>query len=353
MGFYFRKTIKFGGLRFNISKSGIGVSTGVKGFRIGTGPRGNYVHIGTHGLYYRASLGSRKKRQGNISHVTPDNLRTNGTDLDFVNIESSDVTFIKDSSSAELLEEINKKLKKVSFWPFSVIFLLINLFAGLAAAIILYLIDRKRKTTVLLYNIDEIMEAKLQSFYDAFDELKSCRAKWHLQAEAVTKDYKHFAGANRIIRRKPVNISDNCPKYMKTNVKVPCIPVGKQKLYFFPDRIFIYHGNKAGSLSYSNLKIQQQNARFIEKGSVPKDGTIVDYTWEYINKQGGPDKRFSNNRQLPVLLYSELRFSSDNGLNECIQLSRQNAGLRLIKELSNLSNSIYSREATGINNNGL
>ncbi len=27
----------------------------------GSGPRGNYVHMGRHGLYYRASLGSRRQ----------------------------------------------------------------------------------------------------------------------------------------------------------------------------------------------------------------------------------------------------------------------------------------------------
>ena len=46
MGFYFRKSINLGGLRFNLSKSGVGVSTGFKGFRIGSGPRGNYVQMG-------------------------------------------------------------------------------------------------------------------------------------------------------------------------------------------------------------------------------------------------------------------------------------------------------------------
>ncbi|WP_080727545.1 DUF4236 domain-containing protein [Ralstonia solanacearum] len=49
MGFYVRQSIKVGPLRFNFSKSGVGVSTGVKGLRIGTGPRGNYIHMGLGG----------------------------------------------------------------------------------------------------------------------------------------------------------------------------------------------------------------------------------------------------------------------------------------------------------------
>ena len=56
MGFYIRKALKVGPLRFKLSKSGVGVSAGVKGLRLGTGPRGNYVHMGRGGLYFRKSL---------------------------------------------------------------------------------------------------------------------------------------------------------------------------------------------------------------------------------------------------------------------------------------------------------
>src|SRR4051812_41274597 len=58
MGFYVRKSISVGPLRFNLSKSGIGVSAGIRGFRVGSGPRGNYVHMGRGGFYYRQTLPS-------------------------------------------------------------------------------------------------------------------------------------------------------------------------------------------------------------------------------------------------------------------------------------------------------
>lgn len=57
MGWYLRKSFSFGPLRFNLSKSGIGTSVGVKGLRVGTGPKGPYVHGGRHGLYFREQLG--------------------------------------------------------------------------------------------------------------------------------------------------------------------------------------------------------------------------------------------------------------------------------------------------------
>jgi hypothetical protein len=56
MGWYLRKAVKFGPLRVNFSKSGIGYSLGIKGARIGTGPRGPYIAGGRYGIYYRQSL---------------------------------------------------------------------------------------------------------------------------------------------------------------------------------------------------------------------------------------------------------------------------------------------------------
>lgn len=56
MGFYLKKSFSLGPLRINLSKSGVGLSLGIKGLRIGTGPNGNYVHAGRKGIYYKKSL---------------------------------------------------------------------------------------------------------------------------------------------------------------------------------------------------------------------------------------------------------------------------------------------------------
>lgn len=51
---------------------------------------------------------------------------------------------------------------------------------------------------------------------------------------------------------------------------------------------------------------------------------MVDRTWRYVNKKGGPDKRFKDNRELPVCLYDEVQLSSSTGLNALLNLSRNN-----------------------------
>lgn len=56
MGFFLRKSINLGPFRLNLSKSGIGVSTGVRGFGVSTGPAGKKIHLGRGGFYFRGKL---------------------------------------------------------------------------------------------------------------------------------------------------------------------------------------------------------------------------------------------------------------------------------------------------------
>lgn len=353
MGFYFRKSINFGGVRFNFSKSGIGASVGIKGFRVGTNSRGNYIHMGRSGLYYQAAIG-KKKSNRNIATSQVPSLRQlqqpispqiPQEELHFQDIDSGDLALIVDSSSQDIVNEINAKQKKLLLWPLAILFVFVPgvgiLLAIIVAILLLVLVDKKRKTTVLIYDIDEHTEREIQSFYNAFDELASCSASWHVSSQASVHNKKYHAGANQVVNRTAIRINYKLPKYLKTNVKVPAIPVGRQTIYFFPDRILIYDKKYVGGLAYDSFSVIQKNQRFIESGIVPHDSIVVDRTWQYVNKSGGPDKRFANNRQLPILLYSEVLFTSSSGLNELIQFSKQTAGIELINKFEQYKRSTF------------
>ena len=98
--------------------------------------------------------------------------------------------------------------------------------------------------------------------------------------------------------------------------------MASETLYFFPDRILVFAANGVGAISYDDFNLEIYDKRFIEDESVPPDAVVVDYTWQYVNRNGGPDRRFKENRELPICLYQELWFSSQSGLNKIIQLSR-------------------------------
>lgn len=51
-------------------------------------------------------------------------------------------------------------------------------------------------------------------------------------------------------------------------------------------------------------------------------------TWLYVNKNGGPDRRFKDNRQLPILLYWHLRLLHPS-LSMILEFSRAEAAAAL------------------------
>lgn len=334
MGFYLRKSISVGPLRFNLSNSGIGASAGVTGLRFGVGPRGNYVHMGRGGLYYRAALPPSTNSQNSTvqprSSIEPQIPSETHAPLE--EIESAHVSQIVDSSSRELLDELNRKRVKMRLWPVVAIastailvigisshwpvwLLRLLLLVSVAGTYIAYTRDALEKTVVLFYDLDADMEAAYAQLHSAASQLAGCAAAWHIEASGKVHDRKYHAGASDLVSRKKTFIRKAEPPYVKTNIETVAVGVGRQTLHFFPDRVLVYDQNGIGAVGYQELHLDVSTTRFIESESVPRDAEVIDRTWKYVNKSGGPDRRFEDNKEFPICRYEEITLSSQTGLN--------------------------------------
>jgi hypothetical protein len=338
MSIYLRKSIQVGPLKFNLSGSGIGISGGVRGFRVGTGPRGNYVHIGKHGLYYRAAMAKHKGApSGPPPQAGPIPFPVSALTDGLASIDSGNAEEMVHSSSAALLEEIRSKARLRSHWPIALavggIAWLVTMMTapwwsslallGVIAALTYRLKrrDELRKTVILMYNLDQGAEVAWQGLQNGFDWLVSSQGVWHLEAIGGSGDWKRNAGASHLVRRAAIRPLKADPPRIRTNMAIPVLSLGRQTLYMLPDRILVFQGSAIGVVGYDQLSLGTSITRFIEDGSVPGDAPVVGSTWQYVNKSGGPDRRFNNNRQLPVLQYGEVHLTSATGLNEAIQVS--------------------------------
>ena len=117
------------------------------------------------------------------------------------------------------------------------------------------------------------------------------------------------------------------PPRVETNVAVPLLNIGSTQLFFLPDVILCLQSGNFGAISYPDFRVEQSATRFIEDGHLPGDADVVDRTWRYVNKNGGPDRRFNNNVQLPVVQYGVLVLTSSRGLNIHLQTSSTKASL--------------------------
>ena len=126
-------------------------------------------------------------------------------------------------------------------------------------------------------------------------------------------DSKYTSGASTTIKRVACTATTKLPFPFNSNEEALCFKYNKETLIFLPDKFLIIKGGKIGALNYSDLTSSVSATRFVESESVPSDAKVVGKTWKYVNKSGGPDKRFSDNRQLPICLYGELTLRSDVG----------------------------------------
>lgn len=344
MPFYFRKSVSAGPFRFNFSNGGVGASVGIKGLRFGTGPRGHYVHAGRGGIYYRATIGrageARASRQPSQFEAPVPSAPIQVDGVQMIEVDSGNVLAMRDEAFGELLDEINGKRRQVKMgsvlgWSVGIVGVLTMMVAGIMGVFVALCaipawlmgrwLDSYRRTTVLFYDLEPDAMKAYEELVGGFDAMMSCGGKWHVEAGGAVNDlttWKRNAGASHIVRKNPTVLDFRLPATLASNITPPALHVGKQVIYFLPDVALIEDGHKVGAVGYSDLSIVWQDSNFIEDGPLPRDAQVIGHTWKHPNKNGGPDRRFRDNRQIPICRYEILHFISSSGVNELVEFSK-------------------------------
>jgi hypothetical protein len=249
-----------------------------------------------------------------------------------------------DSSCVDLLAELNAKRRAIRSWPFALILAALAWmaipYAVVAGALLVFLCywwDIARKTSTITYELDSATAAAYDVLQNAFDQMAASKAHWHVAAAADCTDPKRNAGASSLLARGRIRLRKAAPSYVKTNVDPPMVSAGKQTLYFFPDRVFVFESAAVGVVPYADLVMKVRTSRFIEQEGVPGDARTVDSTWKYPNKSGGPDRRYRDNPQIPIVEYEQIWFESATGLNEVLQVSRVGAAAQFAQAVRGMA----------------
>ncbi len=334
MGVRFRKSINLGGgFRVNLSKTGIGYSWGIKGYRVtktGKGTTRTTVSIPGTGISYvhengknNKSIESKQKSQFSPPATSPIDKNHYGT-TDITNNVASEMV-------SDGLEDILSAARKaIKIYNNTLIGFIVTLFFGFAfpplllISIILLGINiyvRTKGTIELEYNIDPDQQAIVDQRMNQMIKIASCAKVWRIVQTSNVIDRKYSSGANETISRKNCRTATQPPFPFKTNVNAAVFKTGKETLLFLPDKLFIIQGDQIGALNYNDISCSNNTTKFIEREIVPQDTQVIGQTWKYVNKSGGPDKRFKDNCQIPICLYGELKLSSASGLNTTIMYS--------------------------------
>ncbi|MGH9636483.1 MAG: DUF4236 domain-containing protein [Candidatus Angelobacter sp.] len=336
MGWYFRKSLGFGPLRVNLSKSGVGYSLGVRGARIGANSRGTYIRMGRSGIYYQKYLQTKSSQAKPVPGPIQPQVASE-PELAHV-IHTARASSLQDSSATDLLQEITFLHRKARIAPFVIgltaFAVVISMLAHLSVWIEIALVlvgavahaiatraDYKRKVLHLDYALEPEAVRAYVALLQGIEQLRGLGGLWRVSSGETNTNTKYHAGAQYSIKRNRIVTRLEPPRFISTDAAVVMVNTGPQRLYFLPDRILVYEGDQIGAVSYGSLVFTVGPSTFVESDAVPPDAEIIGRTWRYTNKSGGPDRRFANNPQIPLVHYASIGMQSSGGLNYLFQAS--------------------------------
>ncbi len=334
MGFRYRKSINLGGgFRINLSKSGVGYSWGVKGYRVtktANGRTRRTMSIPGTGISYVSESG-KKSNDGSENRAMPTYQQPiDNNHYDTQNIVNNVATEMVSEGLEEMLASASRalmlnKISTIGLWItviLGVVYPVAFLFA--VAFLVLKIFVRTKGAIDLDYTIEEDQQSLVNRRMNPMIRITECAKVWRIMQTSKVIDQKYSSGASNTVDRKVCQASTKAPFPFKANLQIASFKVGNETLLFLPDKLFVIQGNKIGALNYSDVTSNAYASRFVESEGVPKDSEIVGHTWKYVNKSGGPDRRFKDNRQLPICLYGKLELKSNSGLNTVIMFSNPN-----------------------------
>lgn len=325
MGLRYRKSINLGaGFRINISKSGIGYSWGTKGMRFTKTARGSVrstFSIPGTGISY-SSENKQPNQQLNPAPVAaPDTSAA-------ISTEKIEVSYCQSVEHRELLDQIRKvqNLNRLStimiccFLFYNPLAILIGL-----TGIVLKICTHTKFAIPLDYEFDEESWQAYQQFCSTWISMNQNKKLWQIITSEKIENRKIHGGAGNSVERIPATAVIRLPYYLKFNKFKPFgLQIKKKELLFLPDKLLIIDGRKIGALSYPDIRLTLTKTNFLETEYVPSDTQVVGQTWMKVNKDGSPDKRYSDNRQVPVCNYGWIILESGNNLHIEIMCSNPN-----------------------------
>ena len=342
MPFYLRRGKNFGPLRFNFSKGGIGVSAGVKGARIGVGPhRGPYVHVGRQGIYYRKTLGKPVgSKQHRASFPPP---------IETLNANHDDGPSI---SHATISQDIGAD-RGLSPWFFVVLGAgVIMLLAGqwligivlLAVSLLFPGVVRGGRGIEVTYALDEDGQERHHALAHIVNNLAPPTKVW-LVTEARSQDWKRGGGAATGVRRTPMTVGTVRIVGHRTNIQIPGLQGRGATIGFLPDAIYLQTRDQTVSADYSDLALECGTVSYVEDEAIPPGAKQIGETWQFVNRDGSRDRRFTHNRKLPVLEYGTITITAEPNFTLELQVSTREASQEFREDLAHYCKATRDQEA--------
>jgi len=345
----FKKRIKIiPGIRLNLSRSGISTSIGISGANLTFGNKGTYLNTGIPGtgIYKRQKIFNTEQPE-TINNEEPPIINIKKEDTIFSiepeKITSQDMQGIKDSiiDAYNQREQLQKDIKKVQtdlvLSKILIVIIHILIFGFFSKKLKNQLIsnienqknainqlEKEKNNSYIKLDIefDEEMKTAYNLVLDNFKKLINSQKIWDItRSENQNRVTTRSAASTAIVRTEVKFDFQNLEDIQYQNKALYFKNANGADLYFYPNFIVMKNKNDFGVIGLNELDFDFSETSFVEQEAVPSDSKIIDTTWLKVNKNGTPDKRFKDNKEIPMVRYGTITLNTETGVNEEYQFS--------------------------------
>lgn len=304
----------------------------------GQHPDAHYIRSGPDGFRYRGYVNENRTAKATVVDVPAPSRITEWFDTEMIQVASGDVIQMRNEHFQTILDGINAKVR-TRRWAIVLPIAAALVIVGLTLRFGLHVLgtlalplgfagrmfSSDRRVTVLLYDLDDSALDAFGRVTEAFDLMMGCSGQWRIEAGTAVSDlatWKRNSGASHLVQKNPITLGYSLPDVIVSNITPPALQVGDKVIYFFPDVALVHDGQTFGAVGYADLSVTWQVSNSTELDAVPDDAVVVGRVWEHPNKNGGPDRRYKDSRQIPICSYEALHIASASGVNELVEFSR-------------------------------
>lgn len=362
MGLRFRHSFQlFPGVRLNLSKSGVSASFGVPGATLNVGPRGVTSTLGIPGtgLSYRTNhstpanpradtsrphfpasqptftpspaylqaMEMREINSASVEQLTSDSLvelrdmihqaRTQRTEIE---ADLREARQLFETQSAEL----NRRQRSLLRMFYKRRIAELENAVPETEAEIERLTEWQGHTHIdISFETSEAAQKAYGALVRAFEALKASKAIWDITSDRNNNRVIERTAASRTVARAPVKLDYSSSDLVRFSGRAMQFQnINGEDILIYPGVVLMPRGDGAFALiEFRDINLEFRALQFVEEDAVPPDAQMVGHTWAKVNKDGSPDRRFSANYQIPVVLYGTLIFTSPSGVEEEYQFS--------------------------------
>lgn len=172
----------------------------------------------------------------------------------------------------------------------------------------------------LKYKMDQNWRNFANTRMAPFTYMSKSKRLWEVTSSSGGYDRKYHAGCSVQVQRKDIRVVYSVPFPFKPSVNAYTLYLPGLKFVFLPDCVYLIHGSSCEALHYEHIKWSSSMTVFVESNA-PEDSQVVGQTWQYVNKKGGPDRRFSYNPMLVECSYGQLEVNFANRRRAKLMLS--------------------------------